>query len=136
MSINVIRWWDSLTDGVTGKQLYFFPYVSIQFLINLSSFAVSSNVRNRQDWVALMSQPYWVEVDWSWGWLKLRFIEVEVDWSWGCLKLRLIAVEVDSSWGWLKSSLIGVQVNEVEVDWSWGWLKLRLIKIDVDWSWG
>ena len=38
----------------------------------------------------------------SWGWLKLKLIEVEVDWSWGWLELRLIAVEVDWSWGWLK----------------------------------
>ena len=67
----------------------------------------------------------------SWGWLKLRFIEVEVDWSWGWLKLRLIEVEVDRSWGWLKLRLI-----EVEVDWSWGLLKLRLIEVEVDWSWG
>ena len=74
----------------------------------------------KQDWVALMSQPYWVEVAWSWGWLKLRSIEVEVDWSWGWLK-----------WGWLKLRLI-----EVEVDWSWGGLKLRLIEVEVDWSWG
>ena len=49
-----------------------------------------------------------IEVDWSWGWLKLRLIEFEVDWSWGWLKLRLI---------------------EVEVDWSWGWLNLRLIEV-------
>ena len=38
----------------------------------------------------------------SWGWLKLRLIEVEVDCSWGWLELRLIEVEVDWSWGWLK----------------------------------
>ena len=35
----------------------------------------------------------------SWGWLKLRLIEVEVDCSWSWLKLRLIEVEVDCSWG-------------------------------------
>ena len=68
----------------------------------------------------------------SWGWLKLRLIEVEVDWSWGWLKLRLIEVEVnwsevDWSWGWLKLRLI-----EVKVDYSWGWLKLRLIEAKVN----
>ena len=80
-----------------------------------------------QDWVALMSQPYWVEVDWIWGWWKLRLIEVEVDWSWGWLKLRLIEVEVDRSWGWSKLRLI-----EVEVVLSLSWLKLKLIKVEVD----
>ena len=66
---------------------------------------------HEQDWVALVSQPCWVEVDWSWGWLNLRLIEVEVDWSWGWLKLRLIKVEVDWSWGWSKLRLIEVKVN-------------------------
>ena len=54
-----------------------------------------------------MSQPCWVEVDWNWGWLKLRLIEVKVDWSWGWLKLRLIKVEVEWSWGWMKLSKLG-----------------------------
>ena len=54
-------------------------------------------IKKKQDWVALVSQPCWVEVDWSWRWLKLRLIEVEVDWSWGWLELRLIEVEVDWS---------------------------------------
>ena len=45
------------------------------------------------------------EVDRSWGWIKLRLIEVQVDWveahwSWGSLKLRFIEVEVNRSWGW------------------------------------
>ena len=47
----------------------------------------------------------------SWGWLKLRLIDVDVDWSWGWLKLRLIKVEVDWSWGWLELRLIEVKVN-------------------------
>ena len=80
----------------------------------------------------MVSQPYWVEVDWSWGWLILRLIEAEVDWIWGWLiwgwfKLRLTEVEVDWSWGWLKLRLI-----EVEVDWSLDWFKLRLIKVKVN----
>ena len=48
----------------------------------------ASKIWERQDWVALVSQPCWVEVEWSWGWLKLRLIGVEVDWSWGWLKLK------------------------------------------------
>ena len=71
----------------------------------------------KKERTAFISQPYWIEVDWSWGKLKLMLIEVEVNRSWDWLKLRLIEVEVDCSWGWLKSSLIGVQVIEVEVDW-------------------
>ena len=25
------------------------------------------NYNSKQDWVALMSQPYWVDVDWGWS---------------------------------------------------------------------
>ena len=71
---------------------------STKFLIlGTETSAPSQYLQEKQDWVALVSQPNWFEVDWSWGWLKLRLIEVEVDWSWGWLELRLIEVEVDWS---------------------------------------
>ena len=59
----------------------------------------------------MVSQPCWVEVDLSWGWLKLGLIRVEVDWGWGWLKLRLVEVEVDWNWGWLKLRLIENKLN-------------------------
>ena len=51
----------------------------------------------KQDWVAFMSQPYWVEVDLNlrlkWGW-----DEIESKFSWN-------PVEVELSWSWYKFTL-------------------------------
>ena len=56
----------------------------------------------RQDWVAFMSQPYWVvvmvEVElrliWTWSWNKVEMrlsgslVEIELSWSWDKLTLN------------------------------------------------
>ena len=55
----------------------------------------------KQDWVAFMSQPYWVEV-------KVE-VEVELKFSWNW-------VEVELSWGWYKRWIkekLGFQRNRV-----------------------
>ena len=42
----------------------------VSFKYQLKMSVSNFKAKLQQDWVALMSQPYWVEVDWSWSKLK------------------------------------------------------------------
>ena len=67
-------------------------------------------ILNKQDWVAFMSQPYWVEVKvefelrliWGWGWnevdMRLSRNLVEIG-------LRLSWVGVEISWHWIEEEV-------------------------------
>ena len=70
----------------------------------------------KQDWVAFMSQPYWVEVMvevelrlilrlrliWTWGWNE---VEMRLSQSLVELELRLSWVVVEISWHWIKEEI-------------------------------
>ena len=86
--------------------------LSYAMLLTEKVYHKGLNNRFQQDWVAFMSQPYWVEVmvevelrlilrlKLSWGWFEPGFdLRLRLSWGWG-----LVEVEIDLwlglSWGW------------------------------------
>ena len=75
----------------------------------------------KRDWVAFMSQPYWVEVvvevqcDWN--------IEINNNWDWGCLEAE---IEMRLIWG------AGWEEVELKISWSWVGVELRLIWVEIE----
>ena len=78
------------------------------------NYAHSRSLQFQQDWVAFMSQPYWVEV----------MVEVELG-----LRLRLILI-----WGWLEPGFD----FRLRLRWGWGWVEVEIgieLKLIGDWVW-
>ena len=75
-------------------------------------YYIESEKYQSQDWVAFMSQPYWVEVMvevklrlrliWTWGWNK---VEMRLSGSLVEIELRLSWVGVEISWHWIKEEI-------------------------------
>ena len=81
--------WLKLSLTIFISRLILFGYQNLHLLVLLKQLNNSFSTRLGCFGVTAML---------SWGWLKLRLIEVEVDWSWGWLKLSLIEVEVNLIW--------------------------------------
>ena len=85
-----------------------------KYQINVKKYQIDKKKQwyKEQDWVAFMSQPYWVEVMvevelrlrliWTWGWneVEMRFSGSLVE-----IKLRLSWVGVEMSWHWIKEEV-------------------------------
>ena len=55
-----------------------------------------NRLQTKKDWIAFMSQPYWVEV-------KVE-VELRLKWGWYEIESKLIWNWVEFSWGWDKLS--------------------------------
>ena len=105
--------------------------MSTFYFQNITLMAIAIQV-----WVALMSQPYWVEVKvevelrlrvrlswgWNWGWVEVRVVvELRLSWGygWGWVEVRL---RLRLRWGWIK----------VKLKLGWVWLELGLRQVNIE----
>ena len=107
---NFLQWPNDASKEIKKGNIYlnFMLHLRLKhFLFFLEKYFGKKTIETYllQDWVAFMSQPYWVEVD----------IEAEIELN---LRLKCGWDEIESKFSW----------NWVEVELRWSWDKLTLNK--------